>query len=87
MKYTAKDRQNIFDIAVIGAGATEAGYEIAYANGISVSRQITDMDMVVNEMHVKRVVEFFKSQTHLPASCDVMPQRAFDLTFDITFTR
>lgn len=82
----AKDRQNFFDIAVINTGSAEDAYTIAYASGKSISDHIAESDsIVVVAVTNQRVVKFYQSQKHLPATCDLVPDGIFDNTFDNTF--
>jgi len=80
------DRQNIFDIALIGSGAAENAFDIGYKNNMDISDIIIDetnisVDVVTN----KKVVAFFAARSTKPATSDIIPTTTFDPTFDETF--
>ncbi len=86
MKLTPTDRQNIFDIAAIGAGTAEAAYEIAYANGKSVSAALVPgTEITVSVVLNKRTVDFYKLRTNKPATSEPTVDGIFDETFSETF--
>jgi len=86
MIITAIERQNMFDIALIGSGSAENAYAIAYANGKSISEHINEEDQItVSSITNQRIVNFFKVQRPLPATCDITVEGIFDSTFDNTF--
>lgn len=86
MIITAIERQNMFDIALIGSGSAEDAYAIAYANGKSISDHINEGDSItVSSITNQRTVEYFKIQRPLPATCDITAEGIFDNTFDNTF--
>lgn len=86
MIYTAIDRQNLFDIALMGNGTAEAAFDIAYKNNMLISKPISSgSNVTVNLVSNKKVVSFFAARNLKPATSDVLRTITFDPTFDHTF--
>jgi hypothetical protein len=87
MKVNITDpKQNIFDIALIGSGAAEGAFAIAYKYRQSVTDAIPFGEQGDVEVLNRRIVDFFAAEKHKPASGDLIAEGVFDNSFDNIFS-
>ena len=63
-----KKRQSMLDIALEHAGSIEAAWDIAMANGISLSDDIHLVPMQATQVLNQRIVTHFQALHHSPAT-------------------
>ena len=64
-----KAKQSLFDIAMEHAGSTEAAWDIAVANKLSIADDLNiDIPLSVPAILNQRIVTFFQSIRHSPAT-------------------
>lgn len=86
MNHIVRDRESIFDIALITSGTAEDAYAISLLNNKCLSTRLSERSEIqVNNVSNQQVVNFFKSRIHKPATITKGKVASFDLTFDTTF--
>lgn len=69
MKTTAKERETLADVALRECGSIEAMYEIAYANGMSLSDEpYPGQELLIPPVYSINVVRRYKANAVAPAS-------------------
>ena len=63
-----KIRQSMLDIAQEHAGSTEAAWDIAMANGMSLSDDLPLTPMQAIQVHNQRIVTYYRALRHSPAT-------------------
>lgn len=63
-----KTRQSMFDIAQEHAGSTEAAWDIAVANGLSITDDLTLEPLQATAVLNNRIVTYYQALRHSPAT-------------------
>ena len=63
-----KTRQSMFDIAQEHAGSTEAAWDIAVANGLSITDDLTLEPLQATAVLNNRIVTYYRALRHSPAT-------------------
>lgn len=64
-----KDRQTLFDVALVACGDIETIFEIARVNDISITEDLPEnIELKINNIGNRRIVDYFASNRFCPAS-------------------
>jgi len=64
-----RDNQNLYDIAIQYCGSSEAAYDIAYLNGISVTDSLTvGQELELPPVVSKSIVDYYANKSLTPAT-------------------
>ena len=85
----AQSTQTVIDLAIMASGSAEVAYQMAKANGISITDDIADQALTYSgEVVDRRIFDLYSANNIMPATAiaaEVDDFQIFDETFDETF--
>ncbi len=87
MKQQVKDRQTLLDVALQASGDMESVFDIAQANDISVTEELTvGTEIEVDEVGRQRVADYLSANKFCPASASEDNQECTLMSNDSSYT-